>query len=144
MSKQIHDESRRESGRRMQVRYRVDADLLESYDAWVDESDHESRSAALRQAMRRDINGGTTRKTPRVPPTDNETLHVAYLKLCDIANADGVIRHDLAEEELSTTLGKRKQAVRHQVLGKLRNRGYLARAANVYGDRSWKLRGWDS
>ncbi|MFC7131662.1 MULTISPECIES: ribbon-helix-helix domain-containing protein [Salinibaculum] len=143
MSKQIHDEGRRESSRKEQVRFRAEATLLDAFDEWVDESEYGSRSEALRAAMRQTAGAGHPDQTPLVPPAD-EPLRTAYIKLCDVANADGVIRHDIAEQELSTILGKRKRTVNHMILGKLRDRGYLNHVANVYGDRSWGLTGWDA
>ncbi len=143
MSKTIHDEGRREDGRRQQVRFRADETLVETFDDWVEGSDHSSRSEALRAAMRRELSDGASVRTPREPPHD-DPLRMAYLTLCEICNADGVIRADFAENELSTRLGKRRETVNHSILGKLRDRGYLARVNNVYGDASWKLRGWDA
>jgi hypothetical protein len=144
MSKQIHDEGRRESGRKKQIKVRASAELVEEYDEWVESSQHDSRAEALRQAMRRDLGAGSIEKAPLHPPVENETLRIAYLKLCDIANAEGVVRHDIAEQELSTTLGQRIHTINHGVLGKLRARGYLNQRANVYGGRAWKLNGWDA
>jgi Arc/MetJ-type ribon-helix-helix transcriptional regulator len=143
MSKQIHDESKRESSRKKQIRFRAEETLVETFDNWVEGSDYGSRSEALRAAMRQTAGEGDPQRAPLVPPAE-EPLRTAYIKLCDVANADGVVRHDIAEEELATTLGKRKQTVNHMVLGKLRSRGYLHRSANVYGDRSWSLTGWDA
>ena len=143
VSKQIHDEGRRESGRSTQVRVRVDEELLETYDDAVEESDFGSRSEALRSGMREFIGADYGGSTPLEPPKE-EPLRTAYIKLCELANADGVIRHDIAENELSTMLGKRARTVNHSVLGKLRSRGYLHHVANVYGDRSWGLTGFES
>jgi Arc/MetJ-type ribon-helix-helix transcriptional regulator len=142
MSKQIHDEGRRESGRSPQVRFRAEEELLAAYDEAVEESDFDSRSEALRSGMRTFIGAEYSGKTPLEPPKE-EPLRTTYIKLCEVANADGVIRHDIAEQELSTMLGKRKRTVNHMILGKLRSRGYLHHVANVYGDRSWGLTGWE-
>lgn len=138
MSKQTHDESRRESGRKKQIKFRAEESLIEAFE----ESIEDSRAGALRSLMRQEVSGASNTDTPRTPPKD-EPLATAYLTLCDICNADGVIRDDIAETELCTTLGKRVEIINHSVLANLRDRGYLARMTNVYGDASWKLRGWD-
>jgi len=140
MSKQIHDEGRRESSRRAQVKFRADEGLLEQFDEYAEEN-HDSRSEALRYAMRRCLGAADDDVAPLYPPAD-DPLRTAYLRLVDIANADGVIRHDYAVAELNTLLGKRETTIERAVLRKLRSRGYLRQIANVYGGRSWALRGW--
>ena len=142
MSKQIHDEGRRESSRRTQVKFRADETLLEQFDEYADEN-HESRSEALRYAMRRCLGAADDERAPLYPPAE-DPLRTAYLSLVEIANADGNIRHDYAVRELSSALGKPETVINHAVLGKLRHRGYLRQVANVYGERHWSLRGWDA
>ena len=145
MSKQIHDESRRESGRKTQVRFRVDEELLDQYDRWVTDSELSSRSEALRTSMRKTIAGGSLAEYPQEPPRDDEVLRTAYVKLYELCNADGVIRHDLAVSELASVLGKRKKVVEHMVLEKLSNRGYIGQTVSfAQNERSWKLRGWEA
>ena len=141
MSKQIHDESRRESGRRTQVKFRAEETLLEQFDEYA-ETNHDSRAEALRHAMRLCLGAASDDTAPLYPPTD-EPHRTAYLRLVDIANPEGIIRHEYALRELSTLLGKPTETVNHAVLKKLQRRGYLAGVSNVYGDRHWKLRGWD-
>jgi Arc/MetJ-type ribon-helix-helix transcriptional regulator len=145
MSKTIHDEGRRESRRRTQVKFRCDEMLVDDFDDYVERSDHDSRAEALRSGMRQLLGATTGEHVPLKPPTD-EPYRTAYLLLADIANADGVIRHDLAVSELSSKLGIRKKNVESLILEKLRvgNRGYLILVSNVYGGRSWKLNGWDA
>lgn len=145
MSKTIHDESRRESGRRTQVKFRCDETLVDDFDAYVEHSEHDSRAEALRSGMRQLLGATTGEHVPLTPPTE-EPYRTAYLLLVDIANADGVIRHDLAVSELSSKLGLRKKNVERMILDDLRvgNRGYLILVSNLYGGRSWKLNGWDA
>jgi hypothetical protein len=138
MSKQTHDESRRESGRKKQIKFRAEESLIEAFD----ESIEESRAGALRSLMRQEVAGASTTDTPRTPPKD-EPLGTAYLTLCDICNADGVIRQDLAVTHLAATMSKRQEIIKRTVLSRLRDRGYLARLTDLYGNASYKLRGWD-
>lgn len=137
MSKHIHDEPNRNG----QVKIRVAEPLIEQFDHWVQDSEYANRSEAIRKLMARAINGRDS-AAPLDPPRE-EPLGKAYLLLVDIANHDGVIPHEIAVTELSTKLGKRKKIVERSVIQKLRERGYLRQSANLYGERSWSLRGWD-
>jgi len=141
MGKQIHDEGRREQGRRKQVRFRAGQALVETFDDWVEDSEHSSRSEALRHAMRRLMGGADTGRAPLVPPTDDR-LRTAYLRLVDVANADGIVTHDLALNVLATTLGEQQQVVTRPI-GDLSEMGYLRQKTNAYGGHAWKLTGWE-
>lgn len=130
-----------EGGRRKQVKFRVDGDLLDAFDDWVDESNHSSRSDALRAGMRRLLGAVDETDAPRHPPID-EPERTAYLTLLSICNADGLVRHELAVTELSSKLCRTKPMAESQ-LTKLRRRGYLAARSNWQGtERAWKLRGY--
>jgi Arc/MetJ-type ribon-helix-helix transcriptional regulator len=127
------------------VKFRSDAELVERFDAHVEQSEeYSNRAEALRAAMTRMLGSADETAAPRMPPTDNETLREGYLTLVAIANPDGVIPHELATAELSTALGKSRKVVERAVLGKLRNRGYVQQKTNFDTSyRSWKLRGVD-
>jgi len=141
MSSQLHDG---ESDRQKQVKLRADESLVEEYDEVVEKSDeYNSRSEAIRAHMRR-ASGSDEWTTPRQPPTDNEGLREGYTTLCRIANSDGIISHELATAELSTTLGLSQTAIERAVLRKLRQRGYISQKTNWTGSNQvWKLRGID-
>ena len=142
MSNQLHNG---ESDRRMQVKFRSDAGLVERFDALVEQSDqYDNRSEALRAGMERMIGSADETGAPQKPPTDNDHLREAYLTLVALANPDGVIPHELAVAELSTKLGKSRKVIERNILRKLRKRGYLGQKVNsIATDRSWKLRGVD-
>ncbi|MEF8886160.1 MAG: hypothetical protein V5A30_00005 [Haloarculaceae archaeon] len=55
MSKQLHDEARRERSRRTQVKSRAEEELVNDFGGYVARSDYENRVEALRQAMRRSL-----------------------------------------------------------------------------------------
>jgi len=137
MSKQIHDESRRESSRRPQVRFRADEDLLDAFDEWVDGSEYDSRSAALRGGMRRLMGAASIQETPLDPPSD-EPARTVYLQLVELANHDQIVRHKLAVTKLATLVGE-DQTLVNRWLHHLSDRGYLKHKTNVYNQRAWKL-----
>ena len=140
MSNQLHDG---EAGRRKQVKFRADGELIERFDALVEQSEeYSSRAEALRASMHRMLGAADKHAAPRQPPTEGH-LRTAYLTLVSVANWDGVIPHEIAVSELATTLGKGQQVIKQRHLHDLRQRGYLAQRANTYGERAWKLRGWD-
>lgn len=141
MSKQLHDEGRREQSRRQQVKFRAEGELVEDFDEWVEASDHDNRATALRHVMRRCLGGPDIERAPLVPPTD-ERLRTAYLCLVDAANGDGYIPHNLALVELASATGERQERV-GRYTQKLRERNYLLRKGNIYGRHAWKLVGWE-
>ncbi|MXR52303.1 hypothetical protein GRX03_11905 [Halovenus sp. WSH3] len=134
-----------EDGGQKQVKVRADEELVERFDAHVEQSEqYSSRAEALRAAMKRSLSQADGTDAPRVAPTDDDMLREGYMTLVAIANSDGLIPHDLAVAELSTTLGKSEKVVERAVLGKLRRRGYLRQQTNFdTSNRSWKLRGAD-
>lgn len=139
MSKQIHNG---EADRRKQVKFRADSSLIEQFDEMVEQSDEfDHRADALRAAMRRSIGAADESSAPLEPPVEEE-LRTAYLTLVRLSNFAGIIPHDIAVAELSTTLAKNQKVIERRILGKLRRRGYLQHICNIQGtDRSWKLRG---
>lgn len=139
MSKQIHAG---ESDRRRQIKFRAPEQLIERFDEFVKHSEHSSRSDALREAMRASVTPADQRETPREPPVEQE-LREAYLTLCRLANYAGLVPHEVATNELATTLGKSKSLISRTVLKPLRRRGYLKHESNVYGDRAYRIRGWE-
>jgi len=142
MSSQLHDG---ESDRPKQVKFRAAESLVEDFDEAIEEStEYSSRAEGLRAAMSQMTGTAGESPTPRRPPTDNEALRNGYLTLVEIANPDGIIPHELAVSELSTTLGKSQKVIERAVIAKLRNRGYLRQQTNYTAtNRSWKLRGFD-
>lgn len=121
----------------------VPAELVETFDEWVEQSRYESRSEALRDLMRQAVGNRPEFETPLEPPRDDALNH-AYKRLVDAANNHGTIRHETALRVC--TNGPRnlsKPEVEGLVLNNLRRRGYLQRLANLYGDAAWKLRGVD-
>ncbi|WP_159900723.1 hypothetical protein [Salinirussus salinus] len=139
MSKQIHDEGRREQSRRTQVKFRADKELVDAFDDYVDSSEHDSRAQALRSAMRQAMGAAEPDRAPLQPPAD-ERLRTTYLALVDIANADGEITHELAVEELKQQLGAQDRMVNRR-LKALSQDGYLLRLTSVYGGDAWRLAG---
>lgn len=133
-----------ESKRKQQVKFRAEAELVEQFDAMVEESEHEHRADALRSAMRRMIGASDQTHAPRQPPHEEE-LRTAYLSLVSLCNYAGIVPHEIATTELSTQLAKSKKVVERRILGKLRRRGYLRQLTNVQGsERAWQIRGVDS
>jgi Arc/MetJ-type ribon-helix-helix transcriptional regulator len=141
MSNQLH---RGEGDRRKQVKFRAGSDLVDEFDAMVQNSDeYQSRAEALRATMKRMLGDIAESDTPREPPADEE-LRTAYLTLVSLANYAGLIPHKIAINELSTRLGKSQELVERSVLAELRNRGYLAHKTTWNSSyRAWKLRGVD-
>jgi RecA-family ATPase len=133
-----------DSGGQKQVKVRADTELVERFDAMVEQSEqHDSRAGALRTAMSRMLGSADESAAPLVPPEEDD-LQEAYLSLVGMANADGIIPHELATAELSTTLGKSTAVVEHAVIGKLWDRGYIRQITNFNtSNRSWKLVGVD-
>ena len=126
-----------------QPSFRIEADLLDDFDDWVDDSGHSSRSKAIRELIRETVKQRSVHETPLIPPME-ERLAVAYRRLCMTANRDGVIKEDRAKrvcaggpEQLS------KNDVADLVLRPLQERGYLRRRTNLRGDTAWKLNGWE-
>lgn len=131
-----------ESDRRTQLKFRVHENIVDQLDEFVEDSEqYEYRSEALRDAVGRLLGAAETSHAPLQPPTEDQ-LRTAYLRLVEIANYDGIIPHNVAVEELATTLGKSQRVVEHQVIKKLRQRNYVAQKISFGGnDRAWKLRG---
>jgi len=134
-----------ESKRKQQVKFRAESELVDQFDAMVEESDeHEHRASALRSAMRRMIGASDETHAPRQPPHEEE-LRTAYLSLVSLCNYAGIVPHEIATTELSTQLAKSQKVVERRILGKLRRRGYLRQLTNVQGsERAWQIRGVDS
>lgn len=141
MSKQVHDG---ETSRRKQVKFRADGELVERFDAMVENSEeYEHRSDALKAAMRRMLGAADTTDAPRIPPKDEE-LRSAYLCLVELANQSGHIPDELVRNELSTRLGKSAKLVERSILTELRRRGYLQLKVGWSSEyRGWKVRGVD-
>jgi Arc/MetJ-type ribon-helix-helix transcriptional regulator len=129
-------------GSRKQVKVRADTELVERFDAFVEQSEeYSSRAGALRAAMSRMLGNADKSAAPLVPPEEDD-LRESYLALVGMANADGIVPHELATAELSTQLGKSTAVVEHAVIGKLWDRGYLRQITNFNtSNRSWKLVG---
>jgi len=132
-----------DDGGQKQMKVRADEELVERFDAHVEQSsEYSSRAEAIRAAMKRVLGSAEETAAPRMPPTDDDTLREGYMTLVAIANPDGVIPHELATAELSAALGKSQKVVERAVLAKLRSRGYLQQKTNFGTSyRSWKLRG---
>jgi Arc/MetJ-type ribon-helix-helix transcriptional regulator len=132
-------------GSQKQVKVRADEELVERFDAHVEQSaEYSSRAEAMRAAMKRVLGSADETAAPRMPPTDDETLREGYMTLVGLANAEGVIPHDVATAELSATFGRSTAAVEQTIIKKLRNRGYIQQKTNFTSTRrSWKLRGVD-
>jgi hypothetical protein len=114
--------------------------LLDAFDEWVEQSDHGSRSEALKSLMKDAVAGGVSHDTPREPPAE-EPLRTGYQKLVNAANADGWIRHDQAVIILSSNgIGVTKKTASGQVIKPLCRRGYLRRSCNIEGDTSYRIR----
>lgn len=123
---------------------RMHEDLLEEFDEWVEHSDHDSRSKAVRALIRDAVESPPDTQTPLQPPTE-ERLAAAYRKLCLAASRDGIVKHETAiricaggSENLS------KGEVTDLVLRPLQRRGYLTREGNLYGEHAWRIVRWDS
>lgn len=136
MSKQIHDG---EADRQKQVKFRASESLISRFD---DEHDADSRSEAIRRAMRREIDG-RSESTPLEPPVEGD-LRAGYLVLVSLSNHAGIVPHEIATTELAKSLSLSKGSVERAVLDKLRSRGYLRQLTNQFGQgRVWQLRGYD-
>jgi Arc/MetJ-type ribon-helix-helix transcriptional regulator len=123
---------------------RIHEDLLESFDEWVEDSEHDSRSKAIRALMREAVDDSPEAATPLQPPAE-ERLAAPYRKLCRAASRDGLVPHQTAlrvcaggPENLS------KGEVTDLVLRPLQRRGYLTREGNIYGESAWRLVRWEA
>jgi Arc/MetJ-type ribon-helix-helix transcriptional regulator len=128
--------------------FRIEASLLDAFDEWVaEDSRFDARSKVLREMIREKIEEEPGEETPLSPPTE-ERLSVAYKKLCEVANGDGMVRQDTAKRACSTgKAGMSKGEVLDIVLRPLERRGYLNRRSNIYAtqdrDTAWELVGWE-
>lgn len=136
MSEHIHDETKRG----FQVKFRAPDNKVADFDDWVETTTYDSRADALRSLMEKAMHTTINEGTPLVPPSE-QPLRKSYIRLTTIANHDGIIPHDVATSELGSYLGRQKGGIERTVLQKLRERIYIRQISNVYGDRSWKLRG---
>jgi len=133
---------RSEEDRDQQIRIRCPEKLVSEFDEVVENHDeYGSRSEALRSLLRREI-GDTESDLPREPPKDDQ-LRTAYIRIVEMAGQSGTLPHNLITSELASDLGMSQKLVEHQIIHKLRRRGYLQQLSNLYGQRAWKLRGWD-
>lgn len=139
MSNQLHSD---ETSRRKQVKFRADEELVERFDAMIENSDeYQHRSEALKASMRRMLGAADETAGPMEPPAEEE-LRSAYMSLVALANHAGYIPHKVAINELSTSLGKSAELVERSILNELRSRGYLAHKTTWNGSyRAWKMRG---
>lgn len=130
---------RSEEDRDQQIRIRCPEKLVSDFDEFVTEHDeYSSRSEALRSLMRQEI-GTTDNDLPREPPKDDQ-LRAAYVRIVEMAGQSGTLPHDLITTELASDLGMSQKLVEHQIIHKLRRRGYLKQIANLYGRRAWQVR----
>lgn len=123
------------------VSFSADEGLVDRFDGWVEDSQYDNRSEALRTIMSQTVEQPVDRGTPLVPPTD-ERLSTAYVRLVDAANRNGIVRDDFAKTVVSSALSMSKQEVEPVVLRKLRERNYLRRQADLYGYVAWEIVGW--
>jgi len=122
---------------------RIHEDLLSTFDEWVEESEHDSRSKAIRALMREAVDDSPAAATPLQPPAE-ERLAAPYRKLVKATLRDGLVPHQMAlrvcaggPENLS------KSEVPDLVLRPLQRRGYLSRECNIYGEAAWRLVRWE-
>lgn len=121
----------------------VPSPILEEFDEWVEKSDYESRSEALREVMR-DASGGSAHfETPLRPPTE-EDLEWAYRRLCQVASQHGVVRGDTAKRVCSGGRpGYSKEEAQALLIHKLHRRNYIRQISDSQGrNTAWKLVGW--
>jgi len=93
--------------------------------------------------MRKAIGGTPEYITPLEPPR-NETLARGYKRLCQAANANGIVRSETAKK--TCTNGPQnlsKNGVGALVPKPLDRRGYIRLRSNLYGTNAWKLVGWE-
>jgi len=121
----------------------VNEQLVEDFDEWVEQSAYGNRSDALRSLMRSAAEADPDIGTPLAPPSD-ERLADHYRSLCKAARPNGVVPDETARRVCSGgSEGLSKSEVRDLVLRPLHKAGYIRSLANVYGDRSWVIQGWD-
>jgi len=127
---------------------RVHENLLDEFDEWVDQSEYDGRSAAVRAFMKQATGGTPEGLTPLQPPTEDR-LADAYRNLCKAGYPNGKVREQTALRLCSGgPNGIEKSEVPHMVLHPLRRRGYLQRWNGHPGQRTpqvvWEIVGWDT
>lgn len=124
-------------------------DLFDDFDEWVEASDFEDRSKAVRALMRDAMGGAPQSDLMPLRPPKEEALAGAYRRLCRAAYPDGQVRESIAK----------RVAVRGHpdnlsgedavplVLAPLRRRGYLQRRTGHAAQRRpltvWAIVGWE-
>lgn len=104
------------------VTVRVPRDLVEDYDATLDEQGR-NRSEHIREHMRETVSRPAT-DGGLIPPQDDETLAAAYRELRTLCNGESIPLRE-AKSVLASKLNTPSESVPRRVLKPLKKRGYL-------------------
>ena len=131
-------------GGRATISLRLDGDLTERLDDWWEESDKfDSRSDAIRHAIREAIDGPPASETPMQPPQDDPDLERAYKRMYRAANTDGILPKHAAVR--IAVQGSRqnlsKEEANPMILRPLKKRGYIRELGDWHGNTAIKLNG---
>lgn len=123
--------------------------LFDEFDEWIESSDYDDRSKAIRAFMKDAIGGAPESDLTPLEPPREEPLADAYRRLCRAGYPDGKVRKTVAErvavkghpENLGT------DDAPALVLHPLRRRGYLRCWNGHPAQRTpltvWEIVGWD-
>jgi Arc/MetJ-type ribon-helix-helix transcriptional regulator len=115
------------------VTVRVGDDLLDEFDAEIEESERwGSRSEAMRELMRSVVDGDVQTDGGREPPAEDD-LADAYRVVRDLSRGRGWVPEPVVLSELAQQQGIDKSSARRRLVQPLVDRGYAARQTDVSG-----------
>jgi hypothetical protein len=125
------------------VSAKVSGERLDRLETFCDEHDV-PKSQVLRDGIDAVTNTVSSEfETPLQPPQDDR-LAWGYRRLVDVANDEGVVRDETAKRACSGGKhGLSKDEVISYIIKPLYRRNYIRKMSDLYGNRSWNIRGWD-